>query len=164
MIGTSSPTSSSSGPNIAEVLNFPGFSAQSTGRAFAEYLSSASPSSRYEAIMEAGEPDIGRGVSYRVVYGLVDTPQDARARTTPIWIEDNGRWFAGSDGRPAHAHGTIRVVTDRYEAERQARAAIELRSADRRCDPQPFQGSGRKAVGEKRAQSDELRHSARRHR
>jgi diguanylate cyclase (GGDEF)-like protein len=107
------------GPNIADVLNLPGFAASSTGRAFAEYLSSESPSSRYEAIMECGEPDIGRGVSYRVIYGLVDRQQNARTRPAPIWIEDNGRWFAGSDSRPAHAHGAIRVITERYEAERQ---------------------------------------------
>lgn len=105
------------GPNVAEALNFPGFPAQMTGRAFAEYLSSASPSSRYEAVMDSGEPDLGRGVPYRVVYGLLDRPQSG-SRGTLIWIEDNGRWFAGADARPAHAHGTIRVITDRYEAER----------------------------------------------
>ncbi|MHB8886802.1 MAG: EAL domain-containing protein [Methylovirgula sp.] len=105
------------GPNVAEVLNFPGFAAHSTGRAFAEYLSPASPSSRYETIVGSAEADTGRGVGYRVVYGLVDKERDARARSSLVWIEDNGRWFAGSDGHPAHAHGTIRVITDRYEAE-----------------------------------------------
>ncbi len=116
------------GPNIADVLTLPGFAANSTGRAFAEYLASASPSSRYEAIMESREPDMGRGVSYRVVYGLVERPQDAGVRAVLVWIEDNGRWFAGSDGRPAHAHGTIRVITDRYEAERQL-------AQQSHCDP-----------------------------
>ncbi|MGP8192889.1 MAG: putative bifunctional diguanylate cyclase/phosphodiesterase [Methylovirgula sp.] len=116
------------GPNIAEVLKLPGFAANSTGRAFAEYLSSASPSSRYEAIMESREPDIGRGVSYRVIYGLAERRQDAGAKAVLVWIEDNGRWFAGSDGRPAHAHGTIRVITDRYEAERQL-------AQQSHCDP-----------------------------
>jgi diguanylate cyclase (GGDEF)-like protein len=116
------------GPNIIEVVTLPGFAAQTTGRAFAEFLASSSPSSRYEAIMESGEPDLGRGVSYRVVYGLLDKLRDPRARSTPIWIEDNGRWFAGSDGRPAHAHGTIRVITERYEAERQL-------AQQSNCDP-----------------------------
>jgi diguanylate cyclase (GGDEF)-like protein len=116
------------GPNAAEALNFPGFASQTTGRAFAEYLSSASPSSRYEAVMDCHEPDLGRGVAYRVVYGLVDRPQGAGSRGTLIWIEDNGRWFAGTDGRPAHAHGTVRVITDRYEAER----ALAQQSL---CDP-----------------------------
>jgi hypothetical protein len=32
-----------------------------------------------------------------------------------LWIEDTGRWFAGPDGRPARAHGTMRVVTERHE-------------------------------------------------
>ncbi len=105
------------GPNIADVLNFPGFEMISTGRAFAEYLVPSSPSSRYEAVMAGGHEDTGLGVSYRVIYGITDKPRGARS--TPIWIEDNGRWFAGSDGRPAHAHGTIRIVTECYEAERQ---------------------------------------------
>lgn len=116
------------GPNLAEVIPFPGFAAQTTGRAFAEYLSLASPASRYEAVMESGEPDLGRGVSYRVIYGILESPQDSRSRAQPIWIEDNGRWFAGSDGRPAHAHGTIRVITERYETER-------LLALQSQCDP-----------------------------
>lgn len=107
------------GPNVAEVLNLPGFEAHSTGRAFAEYLSPASPSSRYETVTKSKESDTGRGVSYRVIYGLCDTERDARTRRSLVWVEDNGRWFAGSNGHPAHAHGTIRVITDRYEAERQ---------------------------------------------
>lgn len=105
------------GPNVAEVLNFSGFEMHTTGRAFAEYLSPVSPSSRYETVMGSGESDSGRGVSYRAVYSLADKGRDARARSSLAWIEDNGRWFAGSDGHPAHAHGTIRVITDRYEAE-----------------------------------------------
>jgi len=116
------------GPNLADVLDFPGLSELSTGRGYAEYLAPSSPSSRYDAIAGSGEPDLGRGVSYRVVYALQDRRNDAAARSNIVWIEDNGRWFAGSDGRPAHAHGTIRVVTDRHEAERQL-------AQQSRCDP-----------------------------
>ncbi len=33
-----------------------------------------------------------------------------------IWIEDNGRWFPGADGKPARAHGTARLAAGRRHA------------------------------------------------
>lgn len=41
-------------------------------------------------------------------------------------VEDTGRWFAGPDRRPARAHGIIRVITDRYVAERKWRSSRSL--------------------------------------
>ncbi|MDB5572040.1 MAG: GGDEF-domain containing protein [Hyphomicrobiales bacterium] len=37
-------------------------------------------------------------------------PLDARS-TIPsdVWIDDHGRWFPGADGRPARAHGSVRI-------------------------------------------------------
>ena len=65
------------------------------------------------------------GVPFQICCGLVppDSPRDAT-----IWIEDTGRWFAGPDGKPARAHGLVRVITDRCQQERQ----LALRS---RFDP-----------------------------
>ncbi len=34
---------------------------------------------------------------------------------TKLWVEDIGRWFAGTDGKPARAHGLVRVINERYE-------------------------------------------------
>ena len=34
-----------------------------------------------------------------------------------LWIEDTGRWFAGADGKPARAHGVVRVINERHEQE-----------------------------------------------
>jgi diguanylate cyclase (GGDEF)-like protein len=39
-----------------------------------------------------------------------------------------GRWFAGPNGRPAFAHGTIRVITERFEAERDVEGRCQLDS------------------------------------
>ena len=33
-------------------------------------------------------------------------------------MEDAGRWFAGPDGKPTRAHGTIHVINERHERER----------------------------------------------
>ncbi len=103
------------GPNVAAVLGIANLGSISTGRAFAERLSHESESSRYEAIARSSETDCGNGVPFQICYGLV--PPETRAAT--IWIEDTGRWFAGSDGRPTRAHGLVRVITERYRQERQ---------------------------------------------
>ena len=34
-----------------------------------------------------------------------------------LWIEDIGRWFAGADGKPARAHGVVRVINERHAQE-----------------------------------------------
>jgi diguanylate cyclase (GGDEF)-like protein len=107
------------GPNTAEIPDFAEFAKLTSGRAYAERLAPESPSSRFEAVMSSPEPDLGRGVSYKVIYGLVSTRNERAGRSKIVWIEDTGRWFAGPDTRPARAHGLVRVITDRYEAERQ---------------------------------------------
>jgi diguanylate cyclase (GGDEF)-like protein len=107
------------GPNTAEIPDFAEFAQVAAGRAYAEHLAPESPSSRFEAVVSSAEQDLGRGVSYKVIYGLVSATQERAGRAKIIWVEDTGRWFAGPDGRPARAHGLVRVVTDRYEAERQ---------------------------------------------
>jgi diguanylate cyclase (GGDEF)-like protein len=107
------------GPNTWEILDFAEFAQITSGRTYAERLVPESPGSRFVAVMASNEHDSGRGVPYRVVYGRVSKARGRGGRQKIIWVEDNGRWFAGSDDRPARAHGLIRVVTDRYEAERQ---------------------------------------------
>ncbi len=104
------------GPNVVAVLGFNNIEALQTGRGFAECLSHDSEGSRYEAIARSNARDDGRGVAFQICYGLIppDSPREAT-----VWIEDTGRWFAGPDGRPARAHGLVRVITDRYKQERQ---------------------------------------------
>jgi diguanylate cyclase (GGDEF)-like protein len=61
--------------------------------------------------MRATERDQGAGVSYLLRYAL-------RADgDRMLWIEDNGRWFAGGDGRPVRAHGIVRVINERHARE-----------------------------------------------
>jgi diguanylate cyclase (GGDEF)-like protein len=102
------------GPNVAAVLGIANPALIANGRAYAECLSHDSESSRYEAIARSTATDCGKGVPFQICYGLI--PPESRDAT--IWIEDTGRWFAGSDGRPARAHGLVRVITERYKQER----------------------------------------------
>jgi diguanylate cyclase (GGDEF)-like protein len=66
--------------------------------------------------MRSEQRDEGEGVPYQVVYALAQPRELGPAPF--VWVEDTGRWFAGADGRPALAHGVLRVVTERYEVER----------------------------------------------
>ena len=105
------------GANVCEVLGL----AQpiATGLAFAERLAPESPATRFEAVMAAAKRDQGAGAPFQAQYGLVPAGDSARGGKDCIWIEDSGRAFAGPDLRPLRAHGIIRVITQRFEAERQ---------------------------------------------
>lgn len=101
------------GENVAQVLGLPDGAEVSTGRGFASLLHPDNPTSRYDAVMDATGTDGGEGVSYQVQYRL--RPSGEAGPT--LWLEDTGRWFAGADGRPAHAHGVVRVINERRERE-----------------------------------------------
>ncbi len=105
------------GPNVADVLGPIAESDLSTGLAYGERLGAGSAASRYEAIFKSEATDEGAGVAYEVTYALAPPREAGPAK--PIWVEDKGRWRKGADGRPASAHGAIRVVTQRHEKERE---------------------------------------------
>jgi len=101
------------GPNACDVLGLNDIEPLCSGRGYGEFLAPESPASRFETVTAASKWDNGSGVPYQVTYGLVFNPEQK-----PIWVEDTGRWFGGPNGRPAKAHGIIRVVTEQYESER----------------------------------------------
>lgn len=103
------------GPNLAVVTGIRDIELLATGLGYAEHLAAESPSSRYEAIMASPGCDTGGGVPFKTIYGLLPAKRSSAA---PIWIEDTGRWFSDTSDRPGRAHGIIRVITQRYEAER----------------------------------------------
>ena len=107
------------GPNAAAVFGLGNAEAIGAGRLYADCLSHDSESSRQEAIFRAASQGGAEGGAFRIRYGFV--PPD-RPREATIWIEDAGRWFAGPDGRPARAHGLVRVLADQGRPERQLAA------------------------------------------
>jgi len=98
-------------PNAGSVLGI-ALDAMRTGRAFGEFLSHDSKTSRHEVILRSEAVDLGRGALFQICYGL--TPPD-RPRDATVWVDEAGRWFAGPDGRPARAHGLVRVLTHRRQ-------------------------------------------------
>jgi diguanylate cyclase (GGDEF)-like protein len=94
------------GPNAAETLAAFPASALATGAGFAELVTADSPSSRYLAIQDSSGGDEGEGAPYRAVYRLALPGGGA------CTVEDLGRLSADGNGRPAHAHGLMRIIAD----------------------------------------------------
>ena len=108
------------GSNLTAVVGIVDSSRLATGLGYAEHLAAESTTSRYDAVMAPGGCDAGGGVPYTAVYALLPAH---RSMAAPVWIEDRGRWFADAKDRPGRAHGMIRVITKRIEAERAALTA-----------------------------------------
>jgi diguanylate cyclase (GGDEF)-like protein len=98
--------------NAAAVLGVAGAEAISSGNAYARLIDAAGGQSRVDAVQQSGQRDTGAGVAYRVQYAIKNG--DAGEKT---WLEDTGRWFAGLDGKPLRAHGTVRAINERHERE-----------------------------------------------
>ena len=96
--------------NAASVL---GVADIASGRSFAQKVEAQDGQSRLDAITQSGQSDAGEGVPYQVQYVF------RRGSGKKIWLEDTGRWFAGSDGKPLRALGTVRAITARHEREHQ---------------------------------------------
>jgi diguanylate cyclase (GGDEF)-like protein len=97
-------------PNIKSVLECEAETAGS-GRAYASLLDSDNITSRYDTVMRSHATDEGDGVAFQIEY--LFRPEGRMGRRA-IWLEDNGKWFAGKDGRPAEVFGTIRRIDDRH--------------------------------------------------
>ncbi len=104
------------GANLADILGGVAHCGLRTGLAYGERVAGEGGGSRFDAIMKAGAADSGDGVPYQIVYALSHPRELGPAPL--VWVEDTGRWFADPDGRPARAHGVVRVVTERHETER----------------------------------------------
>lgn len=85
--------------------------ALATGRAFASFLDPDNFTSRYDTVMRSTVTDDGVGVPFQIEYKF--RPEGRLGRSSR-WIEDQGRWFAGPDGRPAEVYGTVRRIDDRH--------------------------------------------------
>ena len=97
--------------NADEVLGCPATEI-ATGRNFAGFLDAENFTSRYDTIMRTSVTDDGDGVPYQIEYLF---RPDGRMGKRALWLEDSGRWFAGTDGRPAEAYGVVRRVDDRHK-------------------------------------------------
>ncbi len=96
--------------NMQTVMGCP-VSAAGSGRAYASLLDVDNMTSRYDTVMRSHANDTGDGVPFQIEYLL---RPDGREGKRTVWLEDQGRWFAGADGRPAEVFGAIRRIDDRH--------------------------------------------------
>ncbi len=85
-----------------------------TGAAFQFLIAPEHIARRHEVIAGCREPAESSGHAYRVQYRFMP---GGRRSDISIWLEDHGKWWPGSDGRPVRARGVIRVINERYEEE-----------------------------------------------
>jgi diguanylate cyclase (GGDEF)-like protein len=101
-------------PNAPVVLGIRDAASIASSRGFEALLDAGTAKSRTQVVLESKGIDHGAGVPYQVEYCIRTS-----RRSPKLWIEDIGRWFAGPDGRPEHAHGIIRGVNERHAREQQ---------------------------------------------
>ena len=89
---------------------FPGIPAErlATGAEFAKLIEPVQ-SLRTAALAQTSAVHGADGTPYRVEYGVRMSASDP-----VVWIEETGRWFAGPDGRPVRAIGSIRINNERH--------------------------------------------------
>ena len=91
------------GGNAAGVLGLPDLSGYSSGSDFARLIEDDGAFERRAAVLGRSAADAGSGVPYAVRYGIRPRPDRL------LVVEETGRWYGGSDGQPAVAHGTLRI-------------------------------------------------------
>ncbi|WP_375462003.1 EAL domain-containing protein [uncultured Enterovirga sp.] len=91
------------GANAAEVFGLPEGSLWSTGQDFATAIEPTDGATPAEVIADARLPDEGSGVPYASLYEVRFGPD------RNVTVDDTGRWFADADGKPATAHGLMRL-------------------------------------------------------
>ena len=112
--------------NVAAVLGIADTEDLNSGAAFARHIDVTGGQGRGDAIVKAPQREASEGVPYQIQYAF------KRADGSTSWIEDTGRWFAGSDGKPLRAHGTVRAIDARHDRERDlvARARFDALTGD----------------------------------
>ncbi|HHK74190.1 MAG TPA: phosphodiesterase [Rhizobiales bacterium] len=84
------------------------------GREYAACMDPGNEVTRYDAVIDSRAIDEGNGVPFQIEYRVLTR---GRRASDGIWVEDTGRWFAGTDGRPIRVAGLVRVISDRHARE-----------------------------------------------
>ncbi|QQO14536.1 bifunctional diguanylate cyclase/phosphodiesterase [Bradyrhizobium diazoefficiens] len=89
---------------------FPNIPAErlATGAEFAKLIEPAQ-TLRTAALAQTSAVHGADGTPYRVEYGVRMSASDP-----VVWVEETGRWFAGPDGRPVRAIGSLRINNERH--------------------------------------------------
>ena len=95
--------------NALETLGVGRLGDIATGAAFQMYIAPEHIARRTAAMAFDTGVESATGLPYRLQYRLLpDGPRSDKS----IWIEEQGRCWPDRDGKPAHARGVLRVITD----------------------------------------------------
>ncbi len=108
--------------NAADLLGVRAIARLSSGTSYHLHIGTEHAGTRHEAIRQSTVTDPGNGVPYRLKYRFLP---GGRRSDEALWIEDQGRWYANSDGKPHLARGVIRVIDERHAAEERLRLLSE---------------------------------------
>lgn len=98
--------------NAVAMLGVPDASAIATGAAFQSIVASEHAGRRPDLVIAAENAEReSRGYAYRIQYAI--RPKGPRSEGF-LRLEDQGRIWYGSDGRPHLARGILRVINERY--------------------------------------------------
>lgn len=100
--------------NAGQILGIGDIATINSGHEFQLLIAPEHEGRRAQAVAEASGPANEKGVPYRIQYRFL--PQGRRSDVS-VWLEDQGRWWPGSDGQPSKARGVIRLVNERYREE-----------------------------------------------
>ena len=98
--------------NAGSVLGVTDMGAIARGSAFQLLVASEHAASRYRCIWEQREVDKGEGVAYQAQFRF--HPQGRRSEVQS-WLEERGRWYAGSAGKPQRVVGVLRAIDSQRE-------------------------------------------------
>jgi diguanylate cyclase (GGDEF)-like protein len=110
--------------NAAETLGVRDEATIGTGNAFQLLIAPEHIARRVAAIAFDHLNEVATGVPYRLQYRLM--PEGLRSDAS-IWVEEQGRCWSDHDGKPAHARGILRVVS---EAQMQEQRLLHLNDHD----------------------------------
>lgn len=100
--------------NAVNVLGVGNAADIATGAAFQLYVALEHAQERTRALTPPEGPAGARGYSYRTTYKF----RRASGRDSgQVWLDDQGRWWPGADGKPVKARGIIRVMDERFREE-----------------------------------------------
>lgn len=83
-----------------------------TGRGFAALLDPENFTSRYDTVMRGSSVDEGAGVPFQIEYKF--RPEGRLGRAS-LWLEDHGKWYGSTDGRPVEVFGMVRRIDARHQ-------------------------------------------------
>jgi diguanylate cyclase (GGDEF)-like protein len=97
--------------NAVAVIGVPNLASIANGTAYQSLIAPEHVGQRHREITGAKSDPSARGIGYRIQYQLLPA---GHRNTISIWVEDHGRWWPDAEGRPVHARGVLRVITDRH--------------------------------------------------